>query len=60
MTTCKPLDDGSECLQMVLSDGQDEVRVHLHDGDLIGLVVKNAARGLLYEEGVVVGLECEG
>lgn len=59
MTIIKPLSDGSECIQVTLSDGQDEVRVHLHDDLMIGLVVKNASRGLLYEEGVVVGLECE-
>ena len=66
MTIIKPLSDGSECIQVTLSDGQDEVRVHLHDSrygpedeiQLMGLTVKNASRGLLYEEGVV-GLECE-
>ena len=59
MTVIKPLTNGSECIQVTLSDGQDEVRVHLHDGELIGLTVKNASRGLLYEQGEVVGLECE-
>ena len=72
MTIIKPLSDGSECIQVTLSDGQDEVRVHLHltsgqsklcpdlvDRNIIGLVVKNASRGLLYAEGDVVGVECE-
>ena len=67
MTIIKPLSDGTECLQMTLSDGQDEVRVHLHDSSygpedeiwLVGLMVKNASRGLLYDDGDVVGLECQ-
>ena len=68
MTIIKPLFNGSECIQMTLSDGQDEVRVHIHLDRgisqqslvaLLGLVVKNASRGLLYEAGEVVGLDCQ-
>ena len=66
MTIIKPLSDCSECIQVTLSDGQDEVRVHLHqDGkldwrtEIVGLSIKNASRGLLLETGKVVGLECD-
>lgn len=69
MTVVTPLGDGVECLKMTLTDGQDEIRVHFHtpcqwygcDGGhvmpcwLEGLLIKNAARGVLYEEGDVVG-----
>lgn len=64
MTVITPLASGAKCIKMTLSDGTDEVRVHLHQGEemdgypldpLTGLLIKNASMGVLYEEGDVVG-----
>ena len=73
MTTITKLSNG-ECILVTMQDEENEVRVHLHlDGgicyqdlyggicyqDLVGLVVKSAKLGLLYEEGSVMGGECQ-
>ena len=69
MTTVTKLSNG-ECILVVMQDEENEMRVHLHPArrafeddlryfePLVGLVVKSAKLGLLYEEGSVVGGEC--
>lgn len=63
MTTVTKLAHG-ECILVTMQDEENEVRVHLHLGDgyrfdrMMGLIVKSAKLGLLYEEGSVVGGEC--
>ena len=67
MTTVTKLSTG-ECILVVMKDEENEVRVHLHPDDdhgrdwetaLVGLVVNSAKLGLLYEEGLCMGGECE-
>ena len=67
MTTVTKLSNG-ECILVVMKDEENEVRVHIHQGwpddehdrhSIVGLVVKSAKLGLLYEEGLCVGGECQ-
>ena len=63
MTTVTKLSNG-ECILVVMQDEENEVKVHLHLDEgisrqaLVGLVVKSAKLGLLYEEGSVVSGRC--
>ena len=58
MLRVTPLGEEGDCIQVTMADADGEVRVHLHGDDLLGLVVKSAKLGLLYEVGQVVAGEC--